>query len=188
MWDALEWSIQRFFSAVSLRFFGQQSFGRYALGMQIRDSIAGYPIPYNILRYFRISKHLKGQLWPRVGDKNEHFFILCHDGQLWPRVGDGQWALSHSSFWVFSVGCWYGGTSIKALELRQYITYKVCIKVLLRRFFAQYWVRMSFSLSKELIVWFGKFWRVCKILIPLEYMAPVLVDILIEFEWVKGVP
>ena len=37
-------------------------------------------------------------------------------------------------------------------HLRQYITYKVCIKVLLRRFVAQYWVRMSFSLSKELIV------------------------------------
>ena len=33
-----------------------------------------------------------------------------------------------------------------------YITYKVCIEVLLRRFVAQYWVRMSFSLSKELIV------------------------------------
>ena len=50
-------------------------------------------------------------------------------------------------FWL--VVC---GASTKALDLRQYITYKVCIKVLLRRFVAQYWVRMSFSLSKELIV------------------------------------
>ena len=49
-----------------------------------------------------------------------------------------------------------GGTSIKALVLRQYITYKVCIKVLLRRFVAPYWVRMSFSLSKELIEWFDE--------------------------------
>ena len=93
------------------------------------------------------------------------------------------------NFHKFNFECFWlddGGTSTKALDLRQYITYKVCIKVLLRRFVAQYWVRISFSLSKELIVWFGevifkkiKFWRVCKILIPLEYMAPVVLDILI---------
>ena len=86
------------------------------------------------------------------------------------------------NFHKFYFECFWlddGGTSTKALDLRQYITYKVCIKVLLRRFVAQYWVRMSFSLSKELIVWFGKFWRVCKILIPLEYVAPFVVDILI---------
>ena len=42
---------------------------------------------------------------------------------------------------------------VQALKhLGQYITYKVCIKVLLRKFVAQYWVRMSFSLSKALIV------------------------------------
>ena len=76
---------------------------------------------------------------------------------------------------------------VQALKhLGQYITYKVCIKVLLRKFVAQYWVRMSFSLSKALIVWFGEvmfqkfeFWRVYKILIPLESVAPVVVDILI---------
>ena len=86
------------------------------------------------------------------------------------------------NFHKFYFECFWlddGGTSTKALDLRQYITYKVCIKVLLRRFVAQYWVRISFSLSKELIVWFGKFWRVCKILIPLEYVAPFVVDILI---------
>ena len=55
--------------------------------------------------------------------------------------------LNFECFWLDD-----GGTSTKALDLRQYITYKVCIKVLLRRFVAQYWVRMSFSLSKELIV------------------------------------
>ena len=54
-------------------------------------------------------------------------------------------------FWLDDIG-----TSTKALDLRQYITCKVCIKVLFRPFVAQYWVRMSFSLSTELIVWFGE--------------------------------
>ena len=59
------------------------------------------------------------------------------------------------NFHKFNFECFQfddGGTSTKALDLRQYISYKVCIKVLLRQFVAQYWVRMSFSLSKELIV------------------------------------
>ena len=59
------------------------------------------------------------------------------------------------NFHKFKFECFWlddGGTSTKALDSRQYITYKVCIKVLLRRFVAQYWVRMSFLLSKELIV------------------------------------
>ena len=58
------------------------------------------------------------------------------------------------NFHKFNFECFWldGGTSTKALDLRQYITYKVCIKVLLRRFLAQYWIWMSFSLSKEVIV------------------------------------
>ena len=59
------------------------------------------------------------------------------------------------NFQTFNFECFWlddGGTSTKVLDLRQHITYKVCIKVLLRQFVAQYWVRMSFSLSKEFIV------------------------------------
>ena len=57
------------------------------------------------------------------------------------------------NFHEFNFQCFWlndGGTSTKVLDLRQYITYKVCIKVLFRQFVAQYWDRMSFSLSKEL--------------------------------------
>ena len=59
------------------------------------------------------------------------------------------------NFHKFNFECFQlddGGTSTKALDLRQYISYKVCIKVLLRQFVAQYWGKMSFSLSKEFIV------------------------------------
>ena len=97
-----------------------------------------------------------------------------------------QWSLlSISINFILSVFGWM--MVVQALKhLRQYITYKVCIKVLIRQFVAKYWVRVSFSMSKGLIVWFGEvifqkfeFWRVCKILIPLETVAPVVVDILI---------
>ena len=59
------------------------------------------------------------------------------------------------NFHKFKFECFWlddGGTSTKALDLRQYITYKVCIKVLIRQFVAKYWVRVSFSMSKGLIV------------------------------------
>ena len=59
------------------------------------------------------------------------------------------------NFHKFNFECFWlddGGTSTKALDLRQYITYKVCINVLLSLFVAHYRVGMSFSLSKELIL------------------------------------
>ena len=74
-----------------------------------------------------------------------------------------QWSLlSISINLILSVFGWM--MVVQALKhLRRYITYKVCIKVLIRQFVAKYWVRVSFSMSKGLIVWFGevifqKFW------------------------------
>ena len=51
------------------------------------------------------------------------------------------------NFHKFDFECFWlddGGTSTKALDLRQYITYKVCMKVLLRQFVEQYLVQDEF--------------------------------------------